>query len=139
MSCLFTSISIRMLYSSFQGGRFDKFPFLQKLIIWNPEPLKNEQHHSSTFITFNHLFELNVMYAHSDYVIQFFLWEKHSFTLFDESRNWIRNINKCDKLFYQWYNTPQLCSNKISSYLWTICSSTKLSFIFSLSVNVGLV
>jgi hypothetical protein len=57
--------------NSFQGGRFDKFPFLQKLIIWNPELLKNEQHHSSTLITFNHLFELNVMYAHSDYVIQF--------------------------------------------------------------------
>jgi hypothetical protein len=34
---------------------------------------KNEQHHSCTLITFNHLFKLKVysVHVHSDYVIQF--------------------------------------------------------------------
>jgi hypothetical protein len=80
--------------SCFQGGRFDKvrillmydirsfehelfkiishnFPFLQKLTILNFEPQQNKQQHSSTFITFNHLFKLNLSNAHTDYVIQF--------------------------------------------------------------------
>ena len=83
--------------SCFQGGKFDKvrmllmfqmfdsrpfehelfkiisqdFPLLQKLIIYNSEPQTNEKHDLSTLITFNHLFHLNVINAHSDYVIQF--------------------------------------------------------------------
>jgi hypothetical protein len=80
--------------SCFQGGKFDKvrflsmfdersfehelfkiisqdFPFLQQLHICNDQPQKNEQHHSSTLITFNHLFELNLFSVHNDYVIQF--------------------------------------------------------------------
>jgi len=81
--------------SCFQGGRFDKvrmlslvdrrpfehysfeiiishdFPFLQELFIYNLGPQKNKQHHSSTLITFNHLFELNLIHAHTDYVVQF--------------------------------------------------------------------
>jgi hypothetical protein len=80
--------------NSFQSGRFDKvrlllmedvrpfehnlfkiisqdFPFLQTLIILNDKPQKYEQHHSSTLITFNHLFKLELMSVHPDYVIQF--------------------------------------------------------------------
>ncbi|CAF1424026.1 unnamed protein product [Rotaria sordida] len=80
--------------SCFQGGRFDKvrllsmddirpfehelfqiisqdFPFLRTLIILNNIPQKNKQHHSSTLITFNHLFELDLFCVHNDYVIQF--------------------------------------------------------------------
>jgi hypothetical protein len=82
------------LSNCFQGGRFDKvrllimdddrpfehklfkiisqdFPFLQTLTIFNKKPQKKEQHYSSTVITFNHLFELNLINAHSNYVIQF--------------------------------------------------------------------
>jgi len=47
------------------------FPFLRTLIILNDIPQKNKQHHSSTLITFNHLFKLNIFCVHSDYVIQF--------------------------------------------------------------------
>ncbi|CAF2395648.1 unnamed protein product [Rotaria sp. Silwood2] len=80
--------------SCFQGGKFDKvrllsmfderpfehklfkiisqdFPFLQLLIIYNLEPQENDQHDSSTLITFNHLLRLNLNKAHKDYVIQF--------------------------------------------------------------------
>jgi hypothetical protein len=80
--------------SCFQGGKFDKvkvlsmfdrrpfqrklfqiisedFRFLQKLIIFNFEPQENEQHDSSTLITFNHLFKLILNKAHDDYLIQF--------------------------------------------------------------------
>ncbi|CAF1446736.1 unnamed protein product [Adineta steineri] len=86
--------------SSFQGGRFDKvrslsmddirpfeyelfqiisqdFPFLRKLSILNNIPEKNKQYHSSTLITFNHLFELDIYCVHNDYVIQF-LSDKHT-------------------------------------------------------------
>ena len=82
------------LNNCFQGGRFDKvrflsmedvrpfehqlfqiisqdFPFLQTLTIHNTEPQKNKQDHSSTLITFNHLFELNLIGGHLDYAIQF--------------------------------------------------------------------
>ena len=47
------------------------FPFLQTLTIHNTEPQKNKQDHSSTLITFNHLFELNLIGGHLDYAIQF--------------------------------------------------------------------
>jgi hypothetical protein len=80
--------------SCFQGGKFDKvrilsmidrrpferklfqivsqdFPFLQKLTVVNYEPPSSEQHHSSTLITFNHLFKLNLIHVHKDYVTQF--------------------------------------------------------------------
>ncbi|CAF1505986.1 unnamed protein product [Rotaria sordida] len=80
--------------SCFQGGRFDKvrllsmqderpfehklfqiisqdFPFLQQLTICNDISQENEQHHSSTLITFNHLLTLNILSVHDDYVIQF--------------------------------------------------------------------
>ncbi len=84
------------LYMSncFHGGKFDKvrlllmedirpfenelfkiisqdFPFLQQLCVCNDHPQRNEHHHSSTLITFNHLFELHLYCAHRDYVIQF--------------------------------------------------------------------
>ncbi|CAF3221267.1 unnamed protein product [Rotaria sp. Silwood2] len=78
----------------FQGGNFDKvrllsmddirpfehelfkiiaqdFPFLQQLSIYNDKAQKNKQHYSSTLITFNHLFKLNLFCAHHDYIIQF--------------------------------------------------------------------
>jgi hypothetical protein len=81
--------------SCFQGGRFDKvrmlsmvdrrpfehnlfeiishdFPFLQELLIYNLGPQKNKQHHSSTLITFNHLFELNLIHAHTIMSYNFF-------------------------------------------------------------------
>lgn len=81
--------------SCFQGGKFDKvrilmmldrcpfehklfkiisedFPFLQKLIILNSREQKNDQHHSSTLITFNHLFELNLIHAHTIMSYNFF-------------------------------------------------------------------
>ncbi|CAF0851724.1 unnamed protein product [Rotaria sp. Silwood1] len=80
--------------SGFQGGLFNKvrwlvmldirpfenelfqvisqcFPFLQRLSITNLQSQKNNQH-SSTFITFPHLFELDLKRAHIDYVVQFF-------------------------------------------------------------------
>ncbi|CAF3380291.1 unnamed protein product [Rotaria sp. Silwood2] len=80
--------------SCFQGGKFDKvrlllmydkrpfeqklfkiisqdFLFLQQLLIYNFEPQNNEQHYSSTLITFNHLFQLNLINVHDDYAIQF--------------------------------------------------------------------
>jgi hypothetical protein len=80
--------------NSFQGGNFDKvrllsmydirpfehelfqiiaqdFPFLQQLSIYNDKRQKNKQHHLSTLIKFNHLFELNLFCAHDDYIIQF--------------------------------------------------------------------
>ncbi|CAF1457214.1 unnamed protein product [Rotaria sordida] len=80
--------------SCFQGGRFDKvrllsmqderpfehklfqiisqdFPFLQQLTICNDISQENEQHHSSTLITFNHLLTLDILSVHDDYVIQF--------------------------------------------------------------------
>jgi len=80
--------------SCFQGGKFDNvrmlsmrdecpfqyklfqiisqdFPFLQKLNIFNFHSQENEQHHSSTLITFNHLFTLDLSNTHNDYVIQF--------------------------------------------------------------------
>ncbi|CAF4624052.1 unnamed protein product [Rotaria sp. Silwood1] len=47
------------------------FPFLQRLSITNLQSQKNNQH-SSTFITFPHLFELDLKRAHIDYVVQFF-------------------------------------------------------------------
>ena len=82
------------LNNCFQGGKFDKvrllsmsdqrpfehqlfqiiskdFPFLQTLIIHNNKRPNNEQHSLSTLITFNHLSELDLSYAHSDYVIEF--------------------------------------------------------------------
>ena len=82
------------LNNYFQGGKFDKvrllsmsdqrsfthqffqmiskaFPFLQTLIINNYEQPENEQHSLSTLITFNHVSELNLFDAHSDYVVQF--------------------------------------------------------------------
>ncbi|CAF3025499.1 unnamed protein product [Rotaria sp. Silwood2] len=81
--------------SCFQGGKFDKvrllimrerrpfehklfqiifrdFLFLQQLTIFNRQPQENKQHHSSTLIRFSHLFKLNIINAHSDYVTQFF-------------------------------------------------------------------
>ena len=80
--------------SCFQGGKFDKvrlllmrdehpfehelfkiisrdFPFLQQLIIYNYDASTNKQDHSSTLITFNHLYKLNLLSAHDDYAIQF--------------------------------------------------------------------
>jgi len=80
--------------SCFQGGRFDNvrllsmhdvrpfehklfqiisqdFPFLEQLIILNDKPQNNEQRHSSTSITFNHLLTLDIFNVHNDYVIQF--------------------------------------------------------------------
>ncbi|CAF2056181.1 unnamed protein product [Rotaria magnacalcarata] len=84
------------LYMSncFQGGRFDTvrllsmidkrpfehklfqiisqdFHFLRQLIMRNDIPQKNEQHHSCTLITFNHLLTLDILSVHNDYVIQF--------------------------------------------------------------------
>jgi len=79
--------------SSFQGGEFDKvtclvmldrrsfehelfkiisrdFPFLQKLVLTNLESQRYKKH-SSTFITFNHLWELCLRNAHIDYAIEF--------------------------------------------------------------------
>ena len=79
--------------SSFQGGKFDKveglimldrcsfdhelfkiisrdFPFLQTLVINNLES-QRFKNHSSTFITFNHLWKLSLRNAHIDYAIEF--------------------------------------------------------------------
>jgi hypothetical protein len=81
--------------SSFQGGRFDNvrwmimydsrpfehelfkiisrdFPFLKKLTLRNIQPQQNK-HQLSTFITFVHLFELDLCSSHIDYVVQFLL------------------------------------------------------------------
>ena len=81
---------------AFQGGRFDKvrwllmhdkrpfehelfkiisrdFPFLEKLSMSNDEPQQKKQQQSSTFITFVHLFQLDLHFAHIDYVVQFLL------------------------------------------------------------------
>ncbi|CAF4944711.1 unnamed protein product [Rotaria sp. Silwood1] len=52
------------------------FPFLQRLSITNLQSQKNNQH-SSTFITFPHLFELDLKRAHIDYVVQF-LFDKNT-------------------------------------------------------------
>ena len=80
--------------SCFQGGKFDQvrkllmfdrrpfehklfkiisqdFPYLQKLTILNLKPQENEQDHSSSLITFNHLFKLILVSVHQDYVMQF--------------------------------------------------------------------
>jgi hypothetical protein len=80
--------------SCFRGGRFDKvrllsmhdvrsfehklfqissqdFRSLQQLIILNDEPQNNEQRHSSTSITFNHLLTLDIFNVHNNNVIQF--------------------------------------------------------------------
>ncbi|CAF2498502.1 unnamed protein product [Rotaria sp. Silwood2] len=82
------------LSNCFQGGQFNKvrilmmldrypfehklfkiisedFPFLQKLIILNLKEQKNDQHHSSTLITFNHLLKLNLISAHNAYATLF--------------------------------------------------------------------
>ncbi|CAF2757379.1 unnamed protein product [Rotaria sp. Silwood2] len=85
--------------SGFQGGTFNKvrwlvmldirpfenelfqvisqgFPFLQKLFITNLQSQKTNQH-SSTFITFPYLFELDLKRAHLDYAVQF-LFDKNT-------------------------------------------------------------
>ncbi|CAF2933740.1 unnamed protein product [Rotaria sp. Silwood2] len=82
------------LTNCFQGGQFNRvrmlvmrdrypfeyilfkiisedFPFLENLIILNLNELKNDQHHSSTLITFNYLFKLNLTSAHNDYATLF--------------------------------------------------------------------
>ncbi|CAF1626699.1 unnamed protein product [Rotaria sp. Silwood1] len=46
------------------------FPFLQRLTVYNLEPQKNKQH-SSTLITFAQVYELNLAFAHIDYVEEF--------------------------------------------------------------------
>ncbi|CAF0922974.1 unnamed protein product [Rotaria sordida] len=46
------------------------FPFLQRLTVYNFEPQKNKQH-SSTLITSAEVFELNLLFAHIDYVEEF--------------------------------------------------------------------
>ncbi|CAF1285114.1 unnamed protein product [Rotaria sp. Silwood1] len=48
------------------------FPFLQRLTVYNLEPQKNKQH-SSTLITFAEVSELNLAFAHIDYVEEFLL------------------------------------------------------------------
>ncbi|CAF1203346.1 unnamed protein product [Rotaria sordida] len=83
----------------FQGGMFNKvrwlvmldirpfenelfqvishsFPLLQRLSITNLQSQKNKQN-SSTFITFAHLFELDLKRTHIDYVVQF-LFDKNT-------------------------------------------------------------
>ncbi|CAF3966728.1 unnamed protein product [Rotaria sordida] len=85
--------------SGFQGGMFNKvrwlvmldirpfeneffqvishsFPLLQRLSITNLQSQKNKQN-SSTFITFAHLFELDLKRTHIDYVVQF-LFDKNT-------------------------------------------------------------
>ncbi|CAF2520460.1 unnamed protein product [Rotaria sp. Silwood2] len=87
------------LNNSFQGGIFNKvrsltmsdtdpfeheffekvyqaFPFLRDLSLQNSKPQKNKQH-SSTFITFAHLNELDIRDAHVDYAEQF-LFDKNT-------------------------------------------------------------
>ncbi|CAF2728381.1 unnamed protein product [Rotaria sp. Silwood2] len=82
------------LTNCFQGGQFNRvrmlvmcdryafeyivlkiicedFPFLENLIILNLNELKNDQHHSSTLITFNYLFKLNLTSADNDYATLF--------------------------------------------------------------------
>jgi len=84
--------------SRFQGDMFDKvrllvmldvrpfendflkiisqdFPYLQRLSINNGMSQKNKQH-SPTFITFPHLYKLDLRNAHIDYVVQF-LFDKN--------------------------------------------------------------
>ncbi|CAF3569617.1 unnamed protein product [Rotaria sordida] len=51
---------------------FFYFLFLQRLTVYNFEPQKNKQH-SSTLITFAKVFELNLLFAHIDYVEEFLL------------------------------------------------------------------
>ncbi|CAF3010894.1 unnamed protein product [Rotaria sp. Silwood2] len=46
------------------------FPFLQRLSVNNFQPQKNKQH-SSTLITFAEVSELNLIFAHTDYVEEF--------------------------------------------------------------------
>jgi hypothetical protein len=78
----------------FRGGKFDKlrllsmedelpfehelfqiisqdFPSLRQLIMRNDKPQTKKHHDSSTLITFNHLFKLDLFGVHRDYVIQF--------------------------------------------------------------------
>jgi hypothetical protein len=83
------------LTNSFQGGIFEKvtwvtitdtrsfeheffqiisksFPFLRELSVGNNEQQNNKQH-SSTFVIFPHLRNLNLAFAHIDYAEQFLL------------------------------------------------------------------
>jgi hypothetical protein len=68
------------------------FPFLRTLIIDNDKAQKNKQHHSSTLIAFDHLFELNLIDAHPDYFIQFLSDKNTRLPCLT-----IPNIRKCDK------------------------------------------
>ncbi|CAF1020506.1 unnamed protein product [Rotaria sordida] len=91
--------SYLLLCNSFQGGIFDKvrsmkmidtypfeyelfekisqhFPFLQNLTLDNFDGQKDKQH-SSTFITFPHLEQLDITFTHVDYAEQF-LFEKNT-------------------------------------------------------------
>ncbi|UJR34261.1 hypothetical protein I4U23_021665 [Adineta vaga] len=98
-NCYVYSLPYRFKYflylgACFQGGKFDNvrflymtdkvsfghrlfkiisedFPFLKKLIIFNYSEQEDKPLHSSTLIIFNHLIELNLSCAHSDYIMQF--------------------------------------------------------------------
>jgi hypothetical protein len=144
---------------SFQGGNFDKvrsilmqdirpfehqlfrimsrsFPFLEKLIIFNQEAQENEQEKPLILITFNHLYELDLSYTHSDYVRQF-LSEKntrlpcltnlkidyrHLVTLTNHFTNDIARLN-CSKITSLEIYTQFDRTENFHSYFPSLCKS----------------
>ncbi|CAF1592005.1 unnamed protein product [Rotaria magnacalcarata] len=64
------------LTSGFPGGKFDDFPFLKKLALFNTAAQQNKRC-SLPFITFPHLVEPHVHMAHTDYAEQF-LYERNA-------------------------------------------------------------
>jgi hypothetical protein len=69
--CLTMTDTYPFEYQFFQIISHD-FPFLKELNLYNPEPQKEKQHHS-TLIHFPHLHLLNLVEAHADYAEQFLI------------------------------------------------------------------